>query len=133
MVLSTMSVDPRLGEKYPRGNYCGRGARFGTHSSEENFRNPFYGKLTFIANFTGGVRVWDIREPQAPAEVGFYVPVSNANTTADGYMTNNVEVDNRGVIYITDRNGAGLDLLVLSGRARRIGLGQSRFGDRDDD
>ena len=32
MVLSTMSVDPRSGEKYPRGNYCGRGARFGVHS-----------------------------------------------------------------------------------------------------
>jgi len=43
MVLSTMSVDPRAGEKYPRGNYCTRGARFGVHSSEENFRNPFYG------------------------------------------------------------------------------------------
>src|SRR5216684_4344624 len=27
MVLSTMWVDPRLGEKYPRGNYCTRGAR----------------------------------------------------------------------------------------------------------
>ena len=66
MVLSTMSVDPRAGEKYPRGNYCDRGARFGVHSSEENFRNPYYGKLTFLAYFTGGVRVWDIREPQAP-------------------------------------------------------------------
>src|SRR5256885_9238407 len=30
--------------------------------------------------------------------------VSNANTTQpDGYMTNNVEVDNRGFIYATDR------------------------------
>lgn len=69
------------------------------------------------------MRVWDIRKPQAPLEVGFYVPVSNANTDPDGYMTNNVEVDNRGVIYIVDRNGAGLDLLVLTGRARRVGLG----------
>jgi len=74
MVLSTMSVDPRLGEKYPRGNYCTRGARFGVHSSEENFRNPFYGRVTFLAYFTGGIRAWDIREPQAPVEVGFYVP-----------------------------------------------------------
>ena len=112
MILSTMSVDPRAGEKFPRGNYCDRGARFGTHSSEENFRNPFYGRLTFIAAFTGGIRAWDIREPQAPVEVGFYVPVSNANTVQpDGYMTNNVEVDNRGFIYATDRNGSGLDIL----------------------
>ena len=137
MILSTMSVDPRVGEKYPRGNYCTRGARFGTHSSEENFRNPFYGKLTFIAAFTGGVRAWDIREPQAPVEVGFYVPVANANTIQpDGYMTNNLEVDNRGFIYATDRNGSGLDILELRGDAKRIGLGTDgghRNGRRDDD
>src|SRR5206468_812857 len=124
MVLSTMWVDPRLGEKYPRGNYCTRGARYGVHSSEENFRNPFYGRVTFLAYFTGGVRAWDIREPQGPVEVGFYVPESNANTTQpDGYMTNNVEVDNRGFIYATDRNGSGLDILELRGSAKRIGLG----------
>src|SRR5262249_24145217 len=80
MVLATMWVDPRLGEKYPRGNYCTRGARYGVHSSEENFRNPYYGRLTFLAYFTRGIRVWDSRQPQAPVEVGFYVPVSNANT-----------------------------------------------------
>jgi hypothetical protein len=120
MVLSTMSVDPRAGEKYPRGNYCTRGARYGVHSSEENFTNPFYGKLTFIAYFTGGVRVWDIREPQAPVEVGFYVPESNANTDPDGYMTNNVEVDNRGYVLATDRNGAGLDIIQVMPPASHI-------------
>jgi LVIVD repeat-containing protein len=124
MVLSTMSVDPRAGEKYPRGNYCLRGARFGVHSSEENFRNPYYGRLTFLAYFTGGVRAWDIREPQAPVEVGFYVPVSTPLTDADGYMTNNLEVDNRGYVIAVDRNGAGLDILELSGKARQIGFGE---------
>lgn len=134
MVLSTMSVDPRRGEKYPRGNYCTRGARFGVHSSEENFRNPYYGRVTFLAYFTGGVRAFDIRGPQSPVEVGFYVPEANANTTQpDGYMTNNVEVDNRGYIYATDRNGSGLDILELRGRARSIGLGLPDHGDRDDD
>ena len=124
MVLSTMWVDPRAGEKYPRGNYCTRGARYGVHSSEENFRNPFYGRLTFMAYFTGGVRVWDIREPQGPVEVGFYVPESNANTQMpDGYMTNNLEVDNRGYVLAVDRNGAGLDILELHGKAKQIGLG----------
>jgi len=120
MVLSTMSVDPGSGEKYPRGNYCDRGARFGVHSSEENFLNPFYGKLSVQAWFTGGVRVFDIREPQSPVEVAFYVPEANANTTETGYMTNNVEVDNRGIILATDRNGSGLDLLQLMPPARLI-------------
>ncbi|HKY01941.1 MAG TPA: hypothetical protein VJM53_05260 [Burkholderiales bacterium] len=134
--LSTMSVDPREGEKYRRGNYCTRGARFGVHSSEENFNNPYYGKLTFIAYFTGGTRVWDIREPHAPVEVGFYVPENNRFTleqcaTINGvqvckksYMTNNVEVDNRGFIYAADRSGSGLDIYKLTGKARRIGEGR---------
>jgi hypothetical protein len=134
MVLSTMWVDPRAGEKFPRGNYCKRGARFGTHSTEENFRNPYYGRLAFLAYFTGGIRAWDIREPQGPVEVAFYVPVANANTTQpDGYMTNNVEVDNRGFIYATDRNGSGLDILELHGNAKKIGLGIATHGGRDDD
>jgi len=120
MVLSTMSVDERSGAKYPRGNYCGRGARFGVHSTEENFRNPYYGTLTAVAYFNGGVRLWDIREPQAPREVGFYVPEANANTAPDGYMTNNVEIDNRGYVYIVDRNGAGMDILDLTGCAKQI-------------
>src|SRR5882672_8186790 len=49
MVLSTMWVDPREGEKFRRGNYCKRGARYGVHSSEENFNNPYYGRLTLLA------------------------------------------------------------------------------------
>jgi hypothetical protein len=121
MVLSTLSVDPFSGEKFDRGNYCTRGARFGVHSSEENFNNPLYGKLTATAYFTGGVRIWDIREPQAPVEVAFYVPEANANTRVpDGYMTNNVEIDDRGYIYVVDRNGAGMDILQLTGKAADI-------------
>ena len=126
MVLSTMSVDPFDGDKYPRGNYCTRGARFGVHSSEENFNNPLYGKLTAIAYFTGGVRIWDIREPHAPVEVAFYVPESNANTNPDGYMTNNVEIDDRGFIYVVDRNGAGFDILQLTGKALDIAFPAAR-------
>jgi len=120
MGLSTMWVKPQFGELYPRGNYCGRGARFGTHSTEENFNNPLYGKLTTIAYFNAGLRVFDIREPYTPTQVAFYVPESNANTAPAGYMTNNAEVDNRGFIYIVDRNGAGMDILQLQGCAAQI-------------
>src|SRR5713101_7287036 len=129
MVLSTLWVDPQSGEKYPRGNYCLRGQRFGTHSSEENFRNPYYGKLTFTSYFNAGVRAWDIRDPQGAAEAGFYVPAAPNNT----YMTNNVEVDNRGCIIIVDRIGNGMDILKLTGKAQKIGLGKCGDGDDDDD
>jgi hypothetical protein len=120
MGLSTLWVDPTFGERYPRGNYCARGARFGSHSTEENFHNPMYGKLTANAYFNGGIRMFDIREPYTPKQVAFYVPEANAFTDPDGYMTNNVEIDNRGYVYIVDRNGAGLDILKLTGCAAGI-------------
>ena len=120
MVLSTMWVQPQFGERYPRGNYCTRGARFGVHSSEENFNNPMYGKLTALAYFNGGLRVWDIREPYSPTQVAFYVAEANAKTSPTGYMTNNAEIDNRGLIYTVDRNGAGMDILQLFGCPAQI-------------
>ena len=43
------------------------------------------------------------------------MPEANAKTDPDGYMTNNVEIDNRGYIYIVDRNGAGMEILELAG------------------
>jgi hypothetical protein len=64
--------------------------------------------------------------------VGFYVPEANANTSPDGYMTNNIEVDNRGYVFATDRNGSGLDILELRGKARSIGLGKDGQDDDDD-
>ncbi len=137
-VLSTLWVDPQRGEKYPRGNYCLRGQRFGTHSTEENFRNPYYGRLVFTSYFNAGVRAWDITDPQGANEAAFYVPVGPVNHCGKGtdcsYMTNNVEVDNRGYIIIVDRIGSGMDILQLHGKARSIGLGKPGDGDdRDDD
>ena len=35
-------------------------------------------------------------------------------------MTNNVEIDNRGYIYIVDRNVAGMDILQPFGCAQHI-------------
>jgi hypothetical protein len=121
MVLSTLQVMPQFGERYPRGNYCARGARFGVHSTEENFNNPFYGRLTAVAYFNGGIRFYDIREPATTSEVAFYVTEANSLTDPAGYMLNNVEIDNRGNIYVVDRNGAGLDILQLTGCALQIG------------
>jgi hypothetical protein len=93
------------------GNYCAKG-RFGAHSSNESFSNVFHKRIVFIAFFNAGVRAVDIRDPLKPVEIGHYVPV-NANT-------NNVEVDERGLVYIVDRGGLGLHILELTGAARAI-------------
>ena len=114
------------------GDFCRRGGRFGPHSSNESFASIFYRKLVFIAYFNGGVRAVDIRDPFAPREVGFFIPAVTANTAkrcvrVDGadrckvaIQTNNVEVDERGFVYLVDRADTGLHIVELTGTAKTV-------------
>ena len=110
------------------GDFCARGGRFGPHSSSESFMPIYYGKLVFIAYFNAGVRAVDIRDPFRPTEVGYYIPATTANTdkrcVADrckvAIQTNNVDVDDRGFIYLADRADTGLHIVELTGAARAI-------------
>lgn len=111
-----------------QGDFCSRGGRFGAHASNESFTPLFYKKLVFISWFNAGVRTVDIRDPFNPREVGYYVPLTTSDTFAVGgrivIQTNNVEVDDRGYVYIVDRSGTGLHILQLTGKAAEIaGLG----------
>jgi hypothetical protein len=97
----------------------------------------------FFAHFNAGVRALDVRNPMAPREVAHYIPAMTANTVAletpasvtsgtgtklpfteassrRAIQTNNVEVDERGYIYIVDRANTGLHILELTGPARAI-------------
>jgi len=108
-VASTWAFDPKP------GNFCARPGRIGAHSSNENFTPIYYGRVLFIAHFNAGVRALDIRDPYKPKEIGYFVPDSNGRTVT----TNNVEVDDRGYIYIVDRHGLGMHILQLTGAARQ--------------
>ncbi len=107
-VASTWAFDPKP------GNFCARPGRVGAHSSHENFTSIYYRRILFIAHFNAGVRALDIRDPYRPREIAYYVPASGGRTVA----TNNVEVDDRGYIYIVDRHGLGMHILQLTGAAR---------------
>jgi hypothetical protein len=122
------------------GNFCSKGGRFGTHSSNENMTEVFYKKLMFFAHFNAGVRVLDVRNPFSPVEVAYFVPSINKNTVVldsppssktdplpyteasnkKVIQTNNVEVDERGLVYIVDRANTGMHILSLTGKAREI-------------
>ena len=114
------------------GNFCSRGGRFGSHSSNESMDPVFYKKLAFISWFNAGVRALDIRNPYSPKEVGYYIPAVTEATdkrcvTVDGQerckvaiQTNNVETDARGYVYIVDRANTGMHILELTGPARAI-------------
>jgi hypothetical protein len=122
------------------GDFCGKGGRFGAHASTESFYPPYYGKLAIFSWFNAGTRVWDIRDPFAVQEVAYFIPAPNKNTMAfcpDGVshpagdpkitpactkviQTNNVELDDRGLIYSADRAGTGLHIMRLTGHAKDV-------------
>ena len=113
------------------GGFCSRGGRFGSHSSNENMTPIYYKRVVFIAFFNAGVRALDIRDPYHPKEIGYYIPAVNEKTDKRcvgsgaaerckvAIQTNNVDVDDRGYIYIVDRANTGLHILELTGEARK--------------
>ncbi|HUC68103.1 MAG TPA: hypothetical protein VMA53_22000 [Stellaceae bacterium] len=114
------------------GDFCSRGGRFGTASSNQNMTPIYYQRLMFFAAFNAGVRVVDMRDPYQPIEMAHYIPAVTPRAqpscaTLDGkqhcvkvIQTSNVEVDDRGYIYIVDRADNGMHILELTGAARRI-------------
>lgn len=106
------------------GNFCTRGGRFGAHSINWSFNPDFYKKVIVASWFNAGVRAIDVRDPFRLKEVGFFIPATTANTAPrDGKIaiqTNNVEIDDRGFIYLADRANTGLHIVELSGSARKI-------------
>jgi len=107
------------------GDFCTKGRRFGSHGSNESFTDVFYKKLVFVAWFNAGVRAIDIRDPWNPKQAAFFIPRTNENTMPanNGEIvihTNNVDVDDRGFIYIVDRAGTGAHILELTGDAKKI-------------
>ncbi len=114
------------------GDFCSRGGRFGAHSSNESFTPIYYKRMIFVTYFNAGVRAVDIRDPYRPKEVGYYIPAITDKTdkrcvkTESGesckvaIQSNNVEVDDRGFIYVVDRANTGMHILELTGAARSI-------------
>lgn len=121
------------------GDFCSRGGRFGAHASNESFTPIYYKRIVFISYFNAGVRAVDIRDPYRPKEVAYYIPAitdktdkrcvkleSGGESCKVAIQTNNVEVDDRGFIYIVDRANTGMHIFELTGAARKV----ANFGRR---
>jgi hypothetical protein len=114
------------------GKFCAKGGRFGTHSSHENMTPIYYNRVLFVAHFNAGVRALDVRDPFNVKEIGFYIPGVTDKTDKRcvgrggderckvAIQTNNVDVDDRGYIYIADRANTGMHILELTGAARKV-------------
>ncbi len=111
-------------------DFCANDARFGSHSISEDLYLPFHNRFNAIAWFSGGVHIWDLRNPFQPVDIAWFVPNINTNTeqncaTRNGVTscdivvgTNNAATDDRGYVYIVDRYGTGTHILQLTGSAK---------------
>jgi hypothetical protein len=85
--------------------------RFGAHQFQEHLKGG--DTLIYCAWFAGGLRIVDIADPSAPREVGHYIPEPAAGKACP--QSNDVDVDERGLIYLGDRY-AGFDILEFERR-----------------
>jgi len=101
---------PPAGKRYK--NFCEKGGRFGPHNVNQEIHLPDVekpGNLIYLTYFNAGLRVYNIKDPIQPVESGWFVPpdpVSNAGPLPRDVVTQteDVLVDTRGYIYVTDKN-----------------------------
>ena len=85
--------------------------RFGAHQ----FHEQIDGTLIYCTWFAGGLRIVDVADPFNPTERGYFIPHPRAGF--DAPQSNDVCVDEGGLIYLLDRN-AGLDILEFQSAAK---------------
>lgn len=74
------------------------GRRFGAHQPWEHIRDD---NIVYVTWFSGGLRAVDISNPYQPREIARYVPSDTAREFVA--QSNDVFVDNRGIVYLIDR------------------------------
>lgn len=121
-LLSTFPI-PRPSPGLGFTNYCAKGGRFGPHNTHLPQNSPFMQQrndLVYLTWFNAGLRIYDISDPRQPVEVAHFVapdpeqriglfPATDLVT-----QTEDVLVDARGYIYITDKNH-GIFILEYTG------------------
>jgi len=98
----------------PKDDFCHPDMRLGAHNIHEN--NPLptswvSDRLIVGTFFSAGVRVYDIKDPFRPEEVGYYIPSPPPGQPA--IQINDVYVDERGLVYAVDRLTGGLYILEM--------------------
>jgi hypothetical protein len=96
----------------PFRNFCERGGRFGPHNQHQHQHQPSLmqnDNLVFMTYFNAGLRIFDISDATLPREVAYFVPPDPRERrgplpTTLVAQSEDVLVDARGFIYISDKN-----------------------------
>ncbi|HEX3549775.1 MAG TPA: hypothetical protein VHT53_05335 [Candidatus Elarobacter sp.] len=93
---------------------CKSGGRYGPHNIyEDKPYGPTFKSDRYVVTswFAGGVRIFDLADPQHPVEAAHYVPAAPADSPKHAIQINDVFVDDRGIVYACDRFTGGLYVL----------------------
>jgi hypothetical protein len=106
----------------PYTDFCDKGGRFGPHNTNLEYHLPDVekqGDLIYLTYFNAGLRIFDIKDPHMPKETGWFIPPTPTKRIGPlpaklVTQTEDVLVDTRGNIYITDKQW-GLFVLRYTG------------------
>jgi hypothetical protein len=124
--LLSMLPLPRPARGLPYTSYCDKGGRFGPHNSHLPQGHPDLedrDDVAYMTWFNAGLRAYDLTDPRLPVEIAHFVPADPVRrygplpATALVTQSEDVLVDRRGVVYLSDKN-QGLYLLRLTATPR---------------
>jgi hypothetical protein len=94
----------------PQGDFCERGLRFGAHCTHENRPGSYRSaEVVVVTYFNAGLRVYDLADPDAPQEIGHWIPSCPSGQRAA--QVNDVWVGEDLLTYVTDRVHGGVYVL----------------------
>lgn len=108
-------------------DFYAKGGWSGPHNFNHLQHNPAVEKqndLFYLTHFNAGLRIYNVANPRQPIEVGFFMPPEPLKRYGPMppeklvLQTEDVLVDRRGYIYITDKN-QGIWILKYNGDAQR--------------
>lgn len=101
-------------------NFFVKGGRFGPHNQHHpNHQSCLQDRddIAYLTYFNAGLRVYDIRDARSPKEIAYFIPSDPENRIGTKpsrlvVQTEDVLVDRRGYIYISQKN-QGVHILRL--------------------
>jgi hypothetical protein len=99
-------------------SFCDAKGRFGPHnvngeSHSPDLKGAAEDERVYMTFFTAGLRVYDVRDPFAPKETGWFLPAAGPGGAARGLE--DVIVDKRDVVYVSNGGGRGVWILRRTG------------------
>jgi len=121
-VLVSLFPQPRTPPGYPFRSFREKGGRFGPHNQHQPQGQAClapYADYTFLTYFNAGLQVFDISDPYDPYIAAYYIPDDPPDRRGPlpsdlVVQVEDVLVDRRGVIYISEKN-SGLTILGMDG------------------